>query len=167
MTRPRLLPFRLVAGLLSAASAALAVVLVVLATAVGLQSGPTATAAQAGSHAEALLRAAAAAVGAELVEPAEAVDGTCPWLGVPVLPDSHQVRPVRDAVLAAPRDLGAAVAAVVVAAEAAGGTVLERATTGVTVRDPEGYLLTVTLDGALRIVAESPCVWPAGERVPA
>lgn len=148
-----------------AVSTALAVLLAAAAVLVTLQTAPTEPVAAARERVVRLAADVASAVG---TAPAAAVpvDLGCPWLGLPGLPASHQVRPRVDVAVPLPGDPAAALDAVARAVRAAGGEVDARAPAGLRARDAAGYRLTVRLDGGLALAVEAPCVWPEGERRP-
>ena len=148
-----------------AVSAVTAVLLAAVAVLVALQTGPTEPVAVARERVVRLAWDVAAAVG---TSPAAAVpvDLGCPWLGVPGLPASRQVRPRVEVAVPVPGDPAAALDAVAVVVRAAGGEVDSRAPAGLRARDAAGYRLTVRLDGGPVLAVEAPCVWPDGERRP-
>ncbi len=152
---------RTLPAFVAALCGALAALLAAGALLLPAQTAPTEPVSAARARVAALL----AAAGLPAAAPVDDAAG-CPWLGVPGLPPSDQVRPT--ALVAAPRppDPGRVLELVAAALRGAGAQVDIRAPAGLVARDAGGYELRIDLGDALRVRAQGPCVWPAGEREP-
>lgn len=149
----------------------IAMVLAVLAVAVGVQSGPTASAAQARTELGVAVTRAATAAGVSVHTTVERDQrGACTWFGLAATSSTGMVSPELqvEGPLAPGADPAGTLGRVAGRLTGAGWTVTTTSGGGLVAIGPGGHRLDVVLDAAtVRITGQAPCVWPDGERKPA